>query len=569
MEQFINTIRELDRNKLIALSGVLLAVSVFFFYLLSFSNKPDMGLLYSNLEQEEAARVVDKLKTAGVPFEIQANGTQLLAPSEKIPELRMDFVLNGVVSSGSLGYEIFDRSDVLGTSSAMLNINHVRALEGELSKSIKTVGDVQSARVHLVIPKRELFSKDKQQPSASVVLRMKSGQRLSSNQIQAVQSLITTAISNMTADRISIIDDKGTLLAKGRDAGGITDTSSSHLSMREEYEEKIARQIEMLLERTVGVDKVRVEVSADMDFDRTTTQSINYDPDGQVARTVNTTEEGVNSNEVSGAADAVSIQNAIPNEENQNAGGGSGVSESKNASNKLEEVTSFEISNKTTTVVHEAGNVKRLSVAVLIDGVYKKDDNGKVVYEERSQDEITQLTDLVQTAVGFKSDRGDTVRVINMKFQSPEDRDQIQDIPFWQSWLFSLDFKRLIELTIVGIFGLILIFSFLKPSIKKIMNSAPATAFAASTPSPASAVMNERSEQITQKKSPEKTTEQNLMKNPFADMDDNIDDDTSIMLDQVEGGIRKSTINRISKFVEKNPQETVALLRSWLYEDDE
>lgn len=604
MEQLLKLIRSLETNKLVALVGIFLSVLGFLFYFVNLSNTPDMALLYSNLEQEEAARVVDKLKNAGIEYDIQANGTQILAPSDKIAELRMDMALNGVVSGGSMGYEIFDRSDVLGTSSAMLNINHMRALEGELAKSIKTIGDVQSARVHLVMPKRELFSKEQISPSASVILRMKSGQRLSSNQIQAVQALITSAVPNMTNDKISIIDDKGSLLARGRDGGGATDSFSTQVTMREEYEEKLSRQIEMLLEKTIGADHVRVEVSAEMDFNRTTTQSVDYDPEGQVARTINTTEEGVSSNDSNAAADAVSIQNAVPDEENKNNKG----NESKSSSNKVEETTSFEISNKTTTTVHETGHVKRLSVAVLIDGMYTKDNQGKMAYQERSAEEIKQLTELVQTAIGFKAKRGDVVRVINMKFKMPEELKDLEDDPFWKKWLESFDFKKLVEMIIMGIFSLIIVFNFLKPSLSKIISSLekqprdeqnkkteslPAKEKKSNTTvtknnvstndndTPQSVIIH-RQQQAPQRAGPQIIFADGQPDNFPQDMiasygggfssnknSQPLDefDDTEINIDQIEGSIKSSTLNRISNIAEQNPDETVSLLRSWLYEE--
>jgi flagellar M-ring protein FliF len=420
--------------------------------------------------------------------------------------------------------------------------------------------------VHLVIPKRELFSKEKIQPSASIILRMKAGQRLSSNQVQAVQALVTSAVSNMTNDRISIIDDKGTLLAKGRDAGGLADTFSNQSTIKEEFEEKLSRQIEMLLERTVGPDHVRVEISVDMDFDRVTTQSVDFDPDGQVARSINSTEEGVNANEVNGAADAVSIQNAIPNKENQNAGG-KASSESKNASNKIEEVTAFEISNKTTTTVRETGNIKRMSVAVLVDGNYQKDATGKVVYTVRSPEEVAQLTELVQTAIGFKADRGDIVKVINMKFQAPEDIQQMEATPIWQIWLDSLNFKRLMELMIIGIFSLIVIFSFLKPFVGRLLTlkpvEAPSIAFTGDMANDLNSMskgnaVNVPKNVLDSKAYPNSTSRQKVS--------DDFDDE-EINLLQVEGVLKSSTLNQISQLIEQNPAETLSLLRSWLYEE--
>ncbi|HCU06897.1 MAG TPA: flagellar M-ring protein FliF, partial [Holosporales bacterium] len=445
------------------LGGVGMVLASLFFFVTNVQ-APDMGILYSDLEPGDAAKIVDRLKSTNTPVELNNNGMQILVPRDKIAELRMEFASDGLLTGGSVGYELFDKADLLGTSSAVLDINHLRAIEGEIAKSIKSINTVQSARVHLVVPKRELFSRTQSQPSASIVLKMKGNNRLSANQIQAVQALVSMAVLNMTNDRISIIDDKGTLLSRGRDSSASGDSVSVYTTMKEEYEEKISRQIEQLLERTLGPDQVRVEIAADMDFDKITTQSVDYDPDGQVLKSVTSSEEGSNSNELNG--DAVSIQNAIPNQEHMVSGGAT----NKNASTKTEESKAYEISNKTITTVKEIGGIKHLSVAVLVNGSYKKNEQGKVEYIPRSDDEMNKITELVKTAVGYKKERNDSIQIVNLKFSTPPEEIKILEPSTIDEILNSIDFRKLIELTIIGLFLLIIILRFIKPILVNLMS---------------------------------------------------------------------------------------------------
>lgn len=576
MEKLTELIKSLGMAKLAAFAGVMISVLGFLFYFANWASVPTMTLLYNHLETTEAARVYDKLKTSGILVELRGDGTQIFVPEEKVAELRMQMALDGTVYGGSIGYELFDRTDVLGSSTAMLNINHLRALEGELSKSIKSISEVQSARVHLVIPKKELFSKDKTPPSASVVLKMKGAQRLTSNQIQAVQALISSAVPNLTNDRISIIDDKGTLLARGKDNTATADGLVNQLAIREEYEEKLARQVEVLVEKSVGVDRVRAEVAVEMDFDRVTTQAVEYNPDGQVARSINTAEEGLKSNASTANNDSVSIQNALPNQQQ-----GQSNNSDQQQSNKTEENTSYEISNKTTTTVKETGVIKRLSVAVLVDGTYQADANGKATYTARPAEEITQLTELVQTAVGYKADRGDTIKVINLKFAPAEEVKPVE-ITLLQGILNSLDYRKIIEISIVGLFALIVLFTFIRPTMKKLMNITPPK------------MVETRSRDYTrmpshvqdtvvlsngQSSSPAYSSSQrgapgsndngssSLSETIQKIMHESDDEEGDLNFEKVEGLVKSSSVKKMSSLIKSHPDETIALLRSWLYEE--
>ena len=377
---------------------------------MSQSSQGNQALLFSQLEPSDAAKIVHKIELMDVPVTVSPDGGSIYVPADKVARLRMEVAQDGLPNGGGIGYEIFDRGDILSTSGSLVDINKVRALEGELAKSIKTISGVSSTRVHLVLPKRELFSREKTDSSASIVLKMKGATKLSATQVQAVQNLVASAVPGLPIERISIIDDKGNLLAKQLDADGFIQGLSSQQEARRSYETTAGKQLESLLEKTIGFGKVKVEISADIDFDQKTTNAEKYDPEGQVVRTLGNSQETSSSSE--GEGGSTSVQNALPE---QAAGG----SKEKNSTKRNEENTSYEISRTVETHKKEAGSIKSLSVAVLVDGTSIKDKDGKLTYTPRSKEDLEQIKILVKTAIGFKDDRGDKIEVINMPFSLP------------------------------------------------------------------------------------------------------------------------------------------------------
>ena len=299
-------------SRVITMAGIGLGLMTFFGYIMVRANQTEMALLYNQIEAAEGGRVLEKLKTMGIPFEVKGDGTQIYAPIDDISRLRMELAQSGMPSGGGVGYEIFDKQDILGTTNALLGINKIRALEGELGKSIQTIQGIQAARVHLVIPKRELFSENKQEPSASVMIRMKGVAVLSATQVQSIRYLVASAVPGLILDQVSIVDDRGNLLARGKDSAETKDNLTMQQTTQREYEQRISRSIEALLDRTLGLNKTRVEVSVDMDFDQVSSTSVLFDPEGQVVKNQIINEEGVSTSEKSASSDAVSIQNSLP-----------------------------------------------------------------------------------------------------------------------------------------------------------------------------------------------------------------------------------------------------------------
>ena len=279
MNGLLQTLRGLGPVRLAMIGGVTVAMIAFFAFITTRIAQPGMALLYSDLELHDSGQIVQKLDAMGVPYQIKGDGTQLLVPADQVAKLRMTMAEAGLPHGGSIGYEIFDKSDALGTSSLVQNINQLRALEGELARTISSINSVQSARVHLVLPRREMFSREMQEPSAAIVIKMRGAERLAKSQVAAIQYLVASAVPSLKPTRVSIIDGDGNLLARGDGDTSEAALASSAEEQRVNYETRLSHNVEDLLERTVGPGKARVDVHADMDFDRITTNSKSFDPD--------------------------------------------------------------------------------------------------------------------------------------------------------------------------------------------------------------------------------------------------------------------------------------------------
>ena len=431
-----------------------------------------MALLFGDLETEDSSRIVSELEGMGVPFEVRQNGRQIHVPAEQALRLRLSLAEQGLPSGGSMGYEIFDRSDSLGTTNFVQNVNLVRALEGELARTIRSIQVVKSARVHLVLPRRELFSRERREPSASVILGMRGSIRLGPEQVTAIQHLVAAAVPDLSPGRISIVDDRGSLLARGfEDKLGAGTLGADSDERRRAYELRLSRTIEELLEKTVGFGNVRAEVSAEMDFDRINTAEETFDPDGQVVRSTQTIEETVSSRDAEGTP-AVSVATNLPD-----AGGGSDWASSTSAEQRTEETVNFEISKKVVNHVRDTGVVKRLSVAVLVDGTYSEGADGEPVYEPREQAALESLATLARTSVGFDANRGDNVEVINMQFALPEEPEEEALELFFG--FDKNDVLRMAEILVLSIVAVLVILLVVRPLLARAFEALPTVARAA------------------------------------------------------------------------------------------
>ena len=549
MDSILDTFKSLGTVRLAAIGGVSIGLVIFFVFLTSRLGGTDMTLLFGELQQGDSSKIVSKLETQNIPYELRGEGQQIFVPSQMVLRLRMQMAEEGLPSGGSVGYEIFDKSDSLGTTNFVQNVNLLRALEGELARTIRSIGSVDEARVHLVMPKRELFSRREQKPSASVVIKSRGAGKLSKAQVMAIQHLVAAAVPRLEPDRISIIDSRGRLLARaggdGDDEGGFASNSDE---LRRAHEERVTRQIEQLVEQSVGIGKVRAQVSAEMDFDRVTTNTEQYDPDGQVVRSTQTVEENAQSNDKDGQ-NAVTVANNLPDAQ-QNAGGAGSASQS----NRTEETVNYEITRTVKNHVHETGSIRRISVALLVDGTYTTNEDGDRVYAERSQQELEKIDKLVKSGIGFNEKRGDTVEVIGMQFRALDGQDLNTKQPLFG--LTKTDLFRIAEIFVLAIVGILVILLVVRPLIARSLDALPSALDAAKE----QALLADQSEDAPALSGPAGT-------GVSGSFDDEEDDDQLINLDQVDGRVKASTLKKISEIVERHPEETVGILRQWMYQE--
>ncbi|WP_010299579.1 flagellar basal-body MS-ring/collar protein FliF [Candidatus Odyssella thessalonicensis] len=550
MDGFAQILRNLGPIRLAAIGSVMLGVTGFFIYLMSQTSTGGMGILYSQVDPADGARIVQKLESMGVPVNISPDGTTIYAPAEKIARLRMDVAQEGLPSGGALGYEIFDRGDILSTSGSLIDINKLRALEGELTKSIKTINGVAAARVHLVVPKRELFSRDKVEPSASIMLKMKGVTRLSDQQVKSIQYLVASAVPSLPVDRISIVDDRGTLLARGTEGEGAAQNLTVQQEARRNYEVITGKQIESLLERTLGVGKIRAEISADIDFDQVVVNSEKYDPDGQVARSTSNSNEDASSTANDGT---VTVANALPNA----GAGGQGQTDNKNK--RADENINYEISRTVETHKKEAGQIKSLSVAVLVDGTYVKGSDGKETYTPRTKEEIDQITKLVKTAIGFKQERGDRVEVINMQF-AKSDLDNLKaEDP--STMLPQMDVTKIIELAVLAAVGVLILIMIVRPVLLRVIES---SGVASEDSEIAALLANANGRNYVALPDFTKIEENQL---DLLSSSEEEEDEDMLDISNIDGRLKASSLKKIAEIIDKHPEEAVTIIRNWMYEE--
>lgn len=551
----MNGVRAFGVARLAALLGIGAALIAGLIWLAATLGAEPMSLLYSNVDPKEASAVVQQLDQAGIKYELKGDGSTILVPRDKVASTRLMVSGKGLVTSGSVGYEIFDQGATLGQTDFVQQLNRQRALEGELARTIRSLDGVTFARVHLNLPRRQLFEEQAEPPSGSVTIGV-GGRRPSDDQVQAVQNLVAGAVPGLKAEQVSVIDQHGKTLS----VGGSSMTSKLADDRKGEVERKLAARIKELVEGVVGVGRARVEVSADIDMARVTEQETTYDPDGQVIRSEQTGEETARENDPAGA-DGVSAGGNIPGAA---AVGAAGLNSS--ASGSTQSTTNYEISNKTRTEVREPGAIKKISVAVAVDGVTAPGADGKPgAYTPRSAEELARLDELVKAAVGFDTTRGDTVKVTNVRFAREAVDTSAADGGLLSSFDKN-DIMRAVELAVLGIVAVLIMIFGIRPLLKSLVNGGGSGGGLPMLSGPAAAGGSQVTTRLVttpegaqyQVQVDPSTGETLAIAGP--DLDQRID------IARIEGQVRASSVKRVADFVDKHPEESVSILRSWLHE---
>lgn len=549
------TLSKFSPGQILGLGATLVGLLGFFAFLTFRIIEPDYQLLYGGLDLEDSAAIVNRLEALGVPYKLHASGETVLVPSDRIARLRMSMAEEGLPRGGSVGDEIFDEAGALGTTTFLANINQRRALEGELSRTIAALKDVKAARVHLVLPKRELFRREKIEPSASVTLRMYGGRRLDQRQVAAVQHLVAASVPGLQPDRITLVDDRGTLLVRGGEVAMEEGLASRAEDYRIAYETRLKRVIEQLLERSLGAGRVHAEVNADMDFDQVTMTEETFDPDSQVVRSTQSVEEESELAERDQDG-TVTVGNNLPN---TNAGNQEGGRTSNENTVRTEETVNYEISRTVRNHTQVGGRVKRLSVAVLVGGREASVANeNQPAYTPLAPEELDEIAGLVRSAIGFDAERGDSVDVKNMPFVQAE----LEEI---ESSIFDLtknDIFRLVELGVLVLLAALAIFLVVRPALAKLMPepvtldpsmSAPAPGDGSSLPM----VLNENGQPVIAETSGNGPADG--VKAGMAGIDQ---DKTGLV--EFEDKVRTGLIRQVQNVIEARPDDAVAVVRLWM-----
>jgi flagellar M-ring protein FliF len=540
LQSLVSFLKGLGASRLMAMVAVTTALLGFFAFVIMRVTTPQMTTLFTDLSLEDSNAVIKDLERQAIPFEIRNDGAIIMVPKDKVTRLRMKLAEGGLPKGGGVGYEIFDKSDALGTTSFVQNINHLRALEGELARTIRAIDRVQAARVHLVLPERPLFARETPEPSASIVVRVRGS--LEPQQIRAIRHLVASAVNGLKPQRVSIVDEAGQLLADG--AGGPNDNTAGD-ERRAGFEKRMRNEVEAIVSSVVGAGRARVQLSADFDYNKITQTSDKFDPEGRVLRSSQTREESSATAENNGQ---VTVGNELPGaQQNNNA------ALARDQSKKTEETNNYEISHTTKTEVTEAGRVNRISVAVLVDGNYTKNDKGEMVYQDRSKEQLDRIASLVRSAIGFDQKRGDQVEVVNLRFaEAPAVVPLAEPAGLLGMLQFTKDdVMYVIELGVMMLLGIVVLFMVIRPLVKRIIADEVAAPAAAGGMLPA----------IADGSSPQAAAGGGPSLVPGIN-------NTAQLIDvaQVQGQVHAQSVHRVGELAERNPNETAAIIRQWLSE---
>jgi flagellar M-ring protein FliF len=537
-------------NKLSAQQKMLMgAIVIVTFVLIGFVmylfNQTTYTPLFSNLDPKDEGEIVDYLDGAKIPYKITENGTAIEVPQEQVYKVRLKLATKGIPNSGIVGYELFDKNN-LGMSNFMQKLNYKRAIEGELSKTLAEISGVKSARVQIVIPEKSVFKDEQKKPTASVSLQLIGGNDLSSSNIKAVQHLVASSVEGMNPNDVTVLDTQGHLLSRQEDDSPLPYSGSKQYEMKRNIEKYLSHKAQSILDNVLGYGSAVVKVNADLDFKRVERTLESYDPESQVA----VSEQVIKSS---------------------NAGKSVGDSSAANTQNTI---TNYELSKTIEKVMEGAGNIKRVTVAVVVNGIKKEVKEGdvtKTVVEPRPDTELQKLKNIVVTAVGFDANRNDEVSIVSIPFENQlQQPEQVQEA----SPLGDMNEISKLVMMLIGFIASMLV---LKGLMKKLKNEkitigtmgfgsgdfvdnslaelAPSLALSGGSNS-LLGTGNEGTGKTMALSNPKKSSNDALLQVG------NIEDELS---DAAIG--KKVRKEKITNYVKKNPAEAAKLINSWLRED--
>jgi flagellar M-ring protein FliF len=542
--------------RLAAMLAVTLALVGFFAFVMVRMSQPSLSVLFADLSSQDVSAIVKDLDTRGIKYELRGDGQTILVPKTDVTRLRMDLAGKGIPAGGGVGYEIFDKGDAFSSTSFVQNINHLRALEGELSRTIRSISRVQAARVHLVIPERRLFERDREMPRASIALKLVG--ELDAAQVRAVRHLVASAVDGLKPERVSIVDERGRLLADG--AQGEQGLAGLGIEERQTaIEKRLKAQVEDIVASVVGYGRARVQVSAALDTARVESRSESFDPESRVLRSSQNRTEASTTTE--GANGTVTVGNELPGaQQTQGA-----QQNQKENSQKNEEVANYEISKTVRTEMQEGGRVRKLSVAVLVDGVYTRAPNGEASYQPRSNEDLDRIGELVRTAVGFDQNRGDKVEVVNLRFaEAPAAPSDLAEQSLMQQLMSFTreDLVRFAELGVISLMTLVVLMTVVRPLLKQVLASDNSAG--GMRPLPSFMRMGAIAGPADGTGDPAAAPRPASREVSMADFE--MPSEKMLAIAQVKGQLKAQSVEKIGALVSQNPADSVAVLRSWIHE---
>jgi flagellar M-ring protein FliF len=438
---------------------------------------PDYRVLYSNLSDRDGGAIIESLQQMNIPYKFAEGGGALLVASNQVHEARLKLASQGLPKGGNVGFELMENQK-FGITQFAEQVNYQRALEGELARSVESIGAVSAARVHLAIPKPSVFIKEQQKPSASVVLSLQGGRLLDSAQVSAIIHLISSSVPDMSAKNVTVVDQNGTLLSASHDGNTNEGLDANQLKYVQQIEQSYVKRIESLLTPMIGANNMRAQVSADIDFSRTEQTSESYKPNQNPSESAIRSKQsseamngsGINAGGIPGAlTNQPPVPATAPIAANTGTPAGDATANSGNVSNLQKESTvNYEVDRTIRHTVLPVGSIKRLSVAVVVNGNRRViDAKGKASTKPLSDAEKEQINNLVRDAVGFDQTRGDSLNVQVAAFT--ESRESVEELPLWKQPDTIELTKELLKYALIAAVMLFVVFRVIKPALDTLL----------------------------------------------------------------------------------------------------
>ncbi len=548
MHAILDGLKTLGAGRIVAMAAVGIAVLGMLAVLSMRGSAPQrMSLLYADLDPREAGQIAEALDHAHIDHEEPGAGDRVLVPGNDVARARMLLAKDGLPSGGSIGYEIFDRGDSMTASDFQQEINQTRAMEGEIGRSIRMLNGVRAARVHIVLPRHTPFARDQLPAQASVVLTMAGQSRLDAQGVQAVLNMVAAAVPGLKAQAISVIDSRGTLLARAGQPTESETAAQTGEEIRHATEVKLSHAIEDMLERSLGPGHVRAEAAVEMNFDHVHETTENYNPDQQVARSTQSVSDKNHSTE---GEKSVSVQNNLPNAD-AGAQGQTGSS-----GERTEETTNYEIGKVVRTLVREQPQIARISLAVMVDGAVSTGTGGKAEWHERDPEDLARIKRLVQSAIGFDAKRGDTVEVVSMRFLAQDGEGTEAPRGVLGMGLEKSDIMGLSQSAILGVVIMLALLFVVRPLAMRLTTETSLAVTADGTLLGASGVAGAIGMGGAGVPA--------LAGGAGAAM---ITDESMVDMANIEGQIKASSLRKLSELAGKHPDETLAIMRNWMSQE--